>query len=184
MAVTCQHCGTEAPDDRGMCPNGRRRRRPSGEEPPATATAETAPDTTTEGADQAATDSPYAPAPPAPWSAPQAAPAGGPPRPQVLVARDVTAKSNRLTVAFRIILAIPHIIVLYALNLALEIVGLISWFAALFTAEVPQGLHDLMAGIIGWQTRVVAYVALLTDRYPPFALTPDSYDVTYATTKE
>src|SRR4051812_185217 len=184
MAVTCQHCGTEAPDDRVMCPNCRRRMRPVGEEPPAVPTADTTPDTTTEVADQPATDSPYAPAPPAPWGAPPAAPAGGPPRPQVLFARDVTTKSNRLTVAFRIILAVPHIIVLYALNLALEIVGLISWFAALFTTEVPQGLHDFMVGIIGWQTRVAAYVALLTDRYPPFALTPDSYDVTYSTTKE
>src|SRR4051794_1094592 len=184
MAVTCQHCGTEAPDDRVMCPNCRRRMRPIGEEPPAAATMDTAPDTTTDGADQPATDPGYAPAPAAPWGAPQAASAGGPPRPQVLFARNVTDKSNRLTVAFRIILAIPQIIVVYALNIALEVVGLISWFAALFKAEVPQGLHDVMTSIIGWQTRVTAYLGLLTDRYPPFTMTPGDYDVTYATTKE
>src|SRR3954447_16973469 len=106
MPVTCQHCGTEAPDDRVMCPNCRRRIRPAGEEAPAAATADTASDTRTEGADQPATAPGYAPAPPAPGGAPQAASAGGPPRPQVLFARAVTAKSNRLTVAFRIILAI------------------------------------------------------------------------------
>src|SRR5436190_1364585 len=138
MAVTCQHCGTEAPDDRVMCPNCRRRLRPGDAQPAETATTET---TTTESTTADPTsaygappvDPGYAAPPPAPWGAP-AAPAGGPPRPQVLFARDTTVKSNRLTVAFRIILAIPHIIVLYALNIALEVVGVISWFAALFTA--------------------------------------------------
>ena len=50
-----------------------------------------------------------------------------------------TAAQNRLTVAFRIILAIPQIIVLYFLFIAAFVVVVIGWFAALFTGHLPSG---------------------------------------------
>ena len=49
------------------------------------------------------------------------------------------AAQNRLTVAFRIILAIPQIIVLYFLFIAAFVVVVIGWFAALFRAICPSG---------------------------------------------
>lgn len=77
---------------------------------------------------------------------------------------------NRLTVFFRLIMAIPHMIILYVLNMAGQVVGLIAWFAALFTGSVPLGLHSFLAGWQRWQARTSAYVLLLTDEYPPFSL--------------
>ncbi|MEP7367710.1 MAG: DUF4389 domain-containing protein [Acidobacteriota bacterium] len=77
---------------------------------------------------------------------------------------------NRVTVFFRMLMIIPHIIVFYFLNLALSVVLLISWFAALFTGMVPAGLHTFLAGGLRWQTRIGAYMLLLTDQYPPFSL--------------
>jgi hypothetical protein len=77
---------------------------------------------------------------------------------------------NRLSVLLRIIFAIPHLIVLYVLNIAGQIVALISWFAALFTGSVPEGLHTFLAGWQRWTARVNAYMLLLTDEYPPFSL--------------
>ncbi|WP_017623910.1 DUF4389 domain-containing protein [Nocardiopsis chromatogenes] len=47
---------------------------------------------------------------------------------------------------------------------------LIVAVALLFTGRYPQGLFDLLMGIARWAIRVGAYVALMTDTYPPFRL--------------
>jgi len=47
---------------------------------------------------------------------------------------------------------------------------LISAVALLFTGRYPAGLYDLAVGINRWSYRLVLYVALMTDRYPPFRL--------------
>jgi len=47
---------------------------------------------------------------------------------------------------------------------------LIAAIALLFTARYPAGLYDLVVGVDRWSYRVVVYVALMTDRYPPFRL--------------
>jgi len=77
---------------------------------------------------------------------------------------------NRLTVAFRIILVIPHVIVLVLLAIAALVVVIIGLFAVLFTGRWPAGLRDFVVGALRWSTRVNAYFLLLTDEYPPFSL--------------
>ena len=104
---------------------------------------------------------------------------GGPPGApdEILVAFAEPAGQRRLTVLVRIILAIPHVIVLYALGIAAEVVALICWFAALFTGRLPDGLAGFQAGYLRWATRFYAYVFLLTDVYPPFELADAQYPV-------
>jgi hypothetical protein len=77
---------------------------------------------------------------------------------------------NRLTVFFRIIMAIPHAIIVQVLTYAAAVVGLIAWVAALFTGSVPAGLHTFLTGWLRWSVRYYSYAALLTDEYPPFSL--------------
>jgi hypothetical protein len=77
---------------------------------------------------------------------------------------------NRLTVAFRWILAIPHFIVLAILIFVSFICVLISVFVVLFTGRWSGGMRDFVVGINRWVTRVNAYVLLLTDEYPPFSI--------------
>lgn len=77
---------------------------------------------------------------------------------------------NRLTVAFRLILAIPHLLVLALLGVALFVVGVIAFFAVLFTGRWPAGLRDFALGVGRWWLRANAYFLLLTDEYPPFEL--------------
>jgi hypothetical protein len=96
---------------------------------------------------------------------------------EVLVAFAEPAPQNRLTVLVRIILAIPHLVVLYALGIAAEVVLIICWFAALFLGRLPDGLAGFLSGYLRWLVRVQAYVFLLTDRYPPFELGDADYPV-------
>ncbi len=53
---------------------------------------------------------------------------------------------NRLTVFFRIILAIPQFIVLFVLGIALYVVYVIAFFAVLFTGHWPEGLRTSSSG--------------------------------------
>ena len=77
---------------------------------------------------------------------------------------------NRWTVGFRLILAIPQLIVLALLGIGLFVVGVIGFFAVLFTGRWPTGLRNFVLGVGRWWLRVEAYLVLLTDQYPPFRL--------------
>jgi hypothetical protein len=83
---------------------------------------------------------------------------------------DPPAPQSRLTIFFRPRMAIPHLVILYALNIASQAVTLIAWFAILFTGRYPAGMYGFSAGFVRWQTRVSGYIYLLTGIYPPFSL--------------
>jgi len=70
----------------------------------------------------------------------------------------------------KLILLIPHLIVLVFLVLVAAIVLFIAQFAILFTGSFPEGMHGFMVGVGRWSTRVTAYTVALTDKYPPFSL--------------
>ena len=80
---------------------------------------------------------------------------------------------NRWLPLVKWILVIPHFIVLLFLWIAVVVMTIIAWLAILFTGRYPKGMFDFVEGVIRWGARVVAYAfALVTDRYPPFALGP------------
>ena len=78
---------------------------------------------------------------------------------------------NRLTVALRLLLAIPHFIILVFVLLAWGLTTIAAWFVILFTGTYPQGLYEFGVGALRWRLRVDAYLLLLVDEYPPFSLT-------------
>jgi hypothetical protein len=80
---------------------------------------------------------------------------------------------NRLTTFFRLIVAIPWLIWLYIYAIGALVVALIAWFALLFTKRYPEGMYRFIAGFVRTAARTSAFVALLTDRYPPFHGRPD-----------
>ncbi|MFC1905802.1 DUF4389 domain-containing protein, partial [Chloroflexota bacterium] len=68
------------------------------------------------------------------------------------------------------ILAIPHLIVLICLFIAVDVVIIIVWFAILFTGRYPRQLFDFVVDVYRWSLRVFTYAFLLvTDKYPPFS---------------
>ncbi len=76
---------------------------------------------------------------------------------------------SRLTVGFRLILIIPHMIVVGLLTIAWWVTAFIAWFAILFTSRYPQGLYQFGVGVLRWFIRVESYLLLLVDEYPPFS---------------
>jgi Domain of unknown function (DUF4389) len=96
---------------------------------------------------------------------------------EILMAFTGPAPQRRVTVLFRLLLAIPQLIVLYVLSIVAELVAIVGWFAALFTGRLPAGLAGFLTGWLRWSARVVSYLALLTDRYPPFEMADADYPV-------
>jgi hypothetical protein len=70
-------------------------------------------------------------------------------------------------------MAIPHIIVLYLINIVASLIAMIAWLAILFTGKYPAGMANFAVGAQRWQARAGGYVLLLTGTYPPFSLDDD-----------
>ena len=87
--------------------------------------------------------------------------------PAVLYIARPTAR-RRVTVAFRAVLVIPQLVVLYFVNLAAAVVLVTGWLAVLFAGRWPQGLRSFVIGWMRWTVRVNGYWFLLVDEYPPF----------------
>jgi hypothetical protein len=117
---------------------------------------------------------------------------------------------NRLTVAFRIILAIPQWLLVGGpggsgisigsgpwrwseirrafvgsigsgvLGVAAGLMAIISWFAIVFTGKQPRGLWDFTNFFMSWRANAVAYMALLRDEYPPFGPGDGSYPASFS----
>ena len=86
---------------------------------------------------------------------------------------DVPQVLNRWLPLIKWLLAIPHYIVLFFLDIGALVVVVVAWFAILFTGRYPRSLFDFIEGVIRWHNRVAGYAyVLVTDRYPPFQLRP------------
>jgi len=79
---------------------------------------------------------------------------------------------NRLTVFFRLILAIPHLIWLTVWGIVAALAAIANWLATLVNAQSPEGLHDFLATYLRYQTHVYAYILLVADPFPGFGGKP------------
>lgn len=76
---------------------------------------------------------------------------------------------NRLTVAFRLLLALPHLVWLLLWGLAAGVASVVLWLAILFEGRAPRILHGFVAGYVRYSTHVYAYLFLAADPFPGFA---------------
>ena len=84
---------------------------------------------------------------------------------------DAATDLNRWLPLVKWLLAIPHYIVLFFLEIAAFFAVIVTWFAILFTGRYPRGIFSFVEGVFRWHNRVAAYAfVLVTDRYPPFRL--------------
>ncbi len=75
---------------------------------------------------------------------------------------------SRLKTLVRLLLAIPILILRYAMNILLEIGAFAAWVVIVITGKLPRGLFDVMVLTNSYMARSDAYLFLLTETYPPF----------------
>jgi len=69
----------------------------------------------------------------------------------------------------RIILGIPHVIVLFFLGIVAFVLMVVAAIMILVQESYPAGIYGFLRGYVRWQARLLAYMASLVDEYPPFA---------------
>lgn len=84
---------------------------------------------------------------------------------------------SRLTVFFRLLLAIPHLIWLTLWALAAYLSAVVNWFATLVTGVSPLALHRFLTAYVRYQNHVYAYLFLIADPFPGFTGQAGSYPV-------
>jgi Domain of unknown function (DUF4389) len=86
---------------------------------------------------------------------------------------------NRWLPLVKWLLAIPHLLIVYALFAVAQVLWLIAFFAILFTTRYPRELFTFVENIYRWNANISAYIYLMRDEYPPFSWEPGLYPVTY-----
>ena len=84
---------------------------------------------------------------------------------------------NRLTVFFRLLLAIPYVLWGFLWWIAAFFAAIAGWFAALVTGRLPDALHRFLGAFVRYETHVNSFLALLGGPFPGFTGRPGSYPV-------
>lgn len=83
---------------------------------------------------------------------------------------DYPERLTRWAVLVKLVLALPQIIVCWAMEPLLQTLAVISAVRLLVRGAVSPGMFDLLMGIVRWRYRVAVYVSLMCDEYPPFRM--------------
>jgi hypothetical protein len=116
--------------------------------------------------DRYPTSDPYAPA--------GQLPAG--PQPIRIVVEDDGTRS-RVTVFFRLLLVLPHLVWLYLWGIVALVAALVNWIVTLALGRSPDALHDFLSAYVRYVTHVYAYLYLVANPFPGFTGEPLSYPV-------
>jgi Domain of unknown function (DUF4389) len=80
-------------------------------------------------------------------------------------------RQSRLKAFFRHLLALPVLFVYsYGTALITTIAAFVAWLTIVFRGYLPEGINNMLTYLHGFQARVLAYAAILTDDYPPIGL--------------
>jgi hypothetical protein len=98
------------------------------------------------------------------------------PHPARLVIEDDYRRS-RLTVFFRLLLAIPHLIWFFLWSIAVTIVAILNWFATLIMGQPPRAFHRFLCAYVRYTVHLGAYLYLVSNPYPGFTGEAGEYPV-------
>jgi hypothetical protein len=94
---------------------------------------------------------------------------------RVIITEPTLERSRGLAVTgilffLKAILLIPHLFVLYFIQIAAAIAGWVAFWIIAFTGTYPDGIYNFTIGTMRWYVRVYAWLLSITDEYPPFSL--------------
>jgi hypothetical protein len=99
------------------------------------------------------------------------------PHPIRMVVRDDLRRS-RLTVFFRLLLAIPHLIWLVVWTYATSnLIAPIAWLLTLIMGRLPEPLWRYFSSYVRYSTHVFAFIFLAANPFPGFLGRPGSYPI-------
>jgi Domain of unknown function (DUF4389) len=84
------------------------------------------------------------------------------------------APQNRWITGFRLIVAIPALIVAYVIGILLAFMWLVAWVVGIVMGAIPLGMRNLIAWCVRFIQQTNGYLMLLTDRYPDFSTDPSA----------
>jgi Domain of unknown function (DUF4389) len=90
---------------------------------------------------------------------------------------DPDLERSRLTVAFRLLLAIPHLIWLAGWFTLASLVAFANWIATLISGRPSPMLHRFLSAYVRYSAHVVAYLSMVANRFPGFTGRPGSYAI-------
>jgi Domain of unknown function (DUF4389) len=105
------------------------------------------------------------------------APEPPPYRPVAVALGDDDLRRSRLTVFFRLLLALPHLVWLVLWSVAAIVVIVLGWFATLAMGRLPMPFHRFLAAWLRYQVHVYAFLTLVANPFPGFAGATGSYPV-------
>jgi hypothetical protein len=73
-------------------------------------------------------------------------------------------------------LAIPHLLIAWALRTLRQVLTLISFFAVLFTTQIPRPLFDAIVMTYRYEWRALSYASCMYEDFPPFDFDLSSED--------
>lgn len=79
----------------------------------------------------------------------------------------------------KLVLLIPHLVILYFLGLAALVAAYIGYWAVLITGKYPAGLFNFLADVQRWSSRTDSWLYGLSDGYPPFSLGDPDYPAVF-----
>lgn len=89
-------------------------------------------------------------------------------------------KRSRVSVFFRMLLAIPHLFVVSVWQFVINIVTFVQWWIILFTGKRNEGIWRMQSAWLGYACRVHGYMGLLYDKYPAFGAEPAGEPTSYS----
>lgn len=94
----------------------------------------------------------------------------------------VTNLSPRLRqdTLFRLILAVPHLVLQAAWLQVAQVLAVFQWVVILYTGKRNEAIWKLQSEYLAYSTRVNAYVGLLYDKWPAIGREPEGEPVTYS----